>query len=124
MNTNEFVNALVRYPMHETFVEVLRTLQTKQRGSLPEEEQIHAFYQSCTDDEKQHVKTLVRYCVASSFFRLLVVLDNCDAIVDCDEKPELELYAVHGDERERLGGPPDLLHDNLPPFEELIRDAY
>lgn len=120
MNTDEFAGALAKYSLEETVRSVITVLREKQKKELPEETVIRQLYESMSDEAKSNAELLVRFSVASAFFNLLVVIDNCDAIEDGEEKGEFSLYYTKNGVSQRLGEPPNLLHDNLPAFSELI----
>jgi hypothetical protein len=96
-------------------------MRQRQEGELPEEAAIRSYYEAADASGKAFAELLVRYAVSSSIFHLLVVLDNCDAIEEGEMKGEFSLHYTRQGKTHRLGEPPELLHDALPPLSELVR---
>jgi hypothetical protein len=120
MNTSEFVDALRDYSFEECVRSVEEALTSLNRPQGLAEQQLQNWYKSLASEGATSARYLIRYSAASMLFKLLVVLDNCDAIEGGEDKGELVLRYERGSSSIRLGDPPNFLHDNLPGIEDLM----
>lgn len=115
MNSQSFVKALEKYLIPEARNACVRELASP-AGQTPDSlVRLSLRYNQLTESDKVFVEDVVALATRSAVFHLLVAIDNCNSIVEdpSDRGGEFELYYANGDDRIRLGEPPDFLHDML-----------
>lgn len=123
MNTAEFANLLCNVASPECVTSILESLANPSKKPIAAERELHNWYSNLDSESMLMVKQLIKYSVASAHFHLMVIIDNCNAIVDPIEQGEFVLAYRSIAGEVRIGEPPDFIHDSFPDLSELVPSA-
>lgn len=115
MNSQSFADALNKYLIPEARSATIKELANPTALTPDPVLKLSDRFNSMSDTDKDFVSEVVALAAKTAIFHLLVAIDNCNTIIEdaSDRTGEFQLYFAKGNEKVRLGEPPEFLHDML-----------